>query len=50
MTIVHGLFARWVNEFRFDRNSHSQKFFRIVNEIPTIMLIVIVILATVKPF
>jgi putative membrane protein len=50
MTIVHGLFAHWVNEFRYDRNSHSQKFFRIVNEIPTIMLIVIVILATIKPF
>ncbi|MFY9684971.1 MAG: CopD family protein, partial [Pseudolabrys sp.] len=44
------LFAHWVNEFRYDRNSHSQKFFRIVNEIPTILLIAIVILTTVKPF
>ena len=50
MTIVHGLFAHWVNEFRYDRNSHSQKFFRIINEIPTVMLVIIVILATVKPF
>jgi protoporphyrinogen IX oxidase len=50
MTILHGLFARWVNEFRFDRNRHSQKFYRIVNEIPTSLLIVIVVLAAVKPF
>ena len=50
MTIVHGLFAHWVNEFRYDRNSHSQKFFRIINEIPTVLLVIIVILAIVKPF
>jgi putative membrane protein len=50
MTILHGLFAHWVNEFRFDRNRHSQKFYRIVNEIPTGLLIVIVVLAAVKPF
>ena len=50
MTILHGLFSHWVNEFRFDRNRHSQKFYRTVNEIPTVLLIVIVVLATVKPF
>ena len=50
MTILHGLFSHWVNEFRFDRNRHTQKFFRIINEIPTVFLIVIVVLATVKPF
>jgi protoporphyrinogen IX oxidase len=50
MTVLHGLFARWVNEFRLDRNRHTQKFYRIVNEIPTVLLIAIVIFATVKPF
>jgi putative membrane protein len=50
MTITHGLFGYWVNEFDLDRNIHSQKFYRIVNEIPTVILIAIVILATVKPF
>lgn len=50
MTIMHGLLGHWANEFAFDRNRHSQKFFRLVNEIPTVLLIVIVILATVKPF
>jgi putative membrane protein len=50
MTITHGLFSHWVHEFDLDRNTRSSKFYRIVNEIPTAILIVIVILATVKPF
>jgi protoporphyrinogen IX oxidase len=50
MTALHGLFSHWVNEFRFDRNRHSQKFYRIVNEIPTGLLIVIVVLVVLKPF
>jgi putative membrane protein len=50
MTALHGLFSHWVNEFHFDRNRHSQKFYRIVNEIPTGLLIVIVVLVVVKPF
>jgi putative membrane protein len=50
MTFLHGLFAHWVNEFSFDRNRHSQKLYRIVNEIPTVLLIIVVILAVVKPF
>jgi protoporphyrinogen IX oxidase len=50
MTVLHGLFARWVNESQADRNKHSAKFYRIINEIPTALLIVIVILVVVKPF
>jgi protoporphyrinogen IX oxidase len=50
MTILHGLFSHWTREFAFDRNRHSPKFYRIVNEIPTVLLIGIVILAVVKPF
>jgi len=50
MTIMHGLLGHWLEEFRHDRNRHSQKFYRIVNEIPTALLIIIVILAAVKPF
>jgi putative membrane protein len=47
---VHGFFVRWVREFAEDRNAHSQKFYRIVNEIPTLLMIGIVILVIVKPF
>ena len=50
MTVLHGLFARWVNEFQADRNNHSAKLYSIINEIPTALLIVIVILVVVKPF
>jgi protoporphyrinogen IX oxidase len=47
---LHGVFARWVRAFGADQNHHSQKFYRIINEIPTVLLIAIVILAVVKPF
>ena len=47
---VHGLFVRWVRDFAHDRNRHSQRFYRIVNEVPTLLMIGIVILAVVKPF
>ena len=47
---VHGLLARWTREFAEDRNVHSQTFYRIVNEIPTLLMIGIVILVIVKPF
>ena len=49
MTILHGLFSHWAHEFSLDRNTRSAKFYRIANEIPTILLIAIVILAVVKP-
>jgi protoporphyrinogen IX oxidase len=50
MSILHGLFSHWAHEFRFDCNTRSPKFYRIANEIPTVLLIAIVILAVVKPF
>jgi protoporphyrinogen IX oxidase len=50
LSVTHGLFARWVKDFAADRNRHSQKFYRIINEVPTIIMIVIVILVVLKPF
>jgi putative membrane protein len=50
MSGVHGWLARWVRDFAADRNRNSQKFYRIINEVPTILMIAIVILAVVKPF
>ena len=47
---VHGFFARWVRDFAADRNQRSQKFYRIINEVPTLLMIIIVILVVVKPF
>jgi putative membrane protein len=47
---VHGFFSRCVREFANDRNTHSQKFYRFINEVPTAIMIGIVILVIVKPF
>lgn len=46
----HLMLARWRRAFAGDRNRHTQRFFRMVNEVPTLLLIAIVILAVVKPF
>jgi putative membrane protein len=50
LSAIHGLFVRWVREFNLDKNQHDQKFYRIINEVPTILMIGIVILVVVKPF
>lgn len=47
---VHGFLAHWVRDFASDRNRHSEKFYRAINEVPTVLMIGIVILAVVKPF
>jgi len=47
---AHGFFVRFVKDFAADRNTRSQKFYRILNEIPTVLLIGIVIMVVVKPF
>lgn len=50
MSGVHGLFTRWVRDFAHDRNTREQKFYRIINEVPTVLMIGIVIMVIVKPF
>ena len=50
MTVMHGLMSRWMRDFAHDRNPRSQKFYRIANEIPTVLMIAIVLLVVVKPF
>jgi len=47
---LHGMMSRYVRDFANDRNRKSAKFYRIFNEIPTVILIVVVVLAVVKPF
>ena len=50
MSGVHGVLVGRMKDFAADRNRKSQKYYRIINEIPTILMIAIVILAVVKPF
>lgn len=46
----HGALAHWRRAFAEDRNRRSPRFFRIVNELPSVALIAIVVLVVVKPF
>jgi protoporphyrinogen IX oxidase len=46
---IHGWLARMVKDFAADRNARAPKFYRIINEVPTLLMIGIVILAVVKP-
>jgi putative membrane protein len=50
MTVLHAFLSRWRRHFEADRNAHSAKFYRIVNEVPTVLMIAIVILVVIKPF
>jgi protoporphyrinogen IX oxidase len=50
MSGIHGLLARYVRDFGADRNRHSAKFYRIINEVPTLLMIAIVLLVVLKPF
>jgi putative membrane protein len=49
MTGIHGWLSKMVKDFAADRNTRSTKFYRIINEVPTLLMILIVILAVVKP-
>jgi len=50
MSGIHGMLARYVRDFAADQNRHSRKFYRIINEVPTLLLIGIVLLVVLKPF
>jgi protoporphyrinogen IX oxidase len=50
LSAMHGFYVRWVRDFAADRNQHSQRFYRIINEVPTILMIGIVLLVVIKPF
>jgi protoporphyrinogen IX oxidase len=50
LVVYHGALIRWRRAFAADRNRHSPRFFRIVNELPSLALIAIVVLVVVKPF
>ena len=50
MSGIHGVLAGHVKKFSRDENQKSAKFFRVLNEAPTILMIGIVIFAVVQPF
>lgn len=50
LSAMHGAFAAWRRAFEEGRNRYSARFYRTVNEVPTVLMIAIVILVVVKPF
>ena len=47
---LHGFLSKRVRQFASDANPNTAKFYRVLNEVPTLLLIAIVILVIVKPF
>lgn len=50
LTAFHGFLSRWRKQFERDENIHTENFYRKMNEIPTVLMIIIVIMVIVKPF
>ncbi len=50
MTVSHFMLEKYRRDFSLDRNARPSTFFRVINEVPTLLMIFIVILVIVKPF
>ena len=50
MTVMHFIYAGHAKRFAGDINDKSSRYFRVVNEIPAVLMLVIVIMVVVKPF
>lgn len=50
LTGFHGMAGRWRKDFAAGRNTRPEQFYRAINEVPTLLMIVIVVLVLVKPF
>jgi protoporphyrinogen IX oxidase len=46
----HGALSRWRRDFLEDRNTRPQRFYRIANEVPTLLMVIIVVMVVVRPF
>ena len=49
LTLYHFYLGKLLEDFRFNKNTKSSKFFRIINEVPTLLLILIVFIVIFKP-
>ncbi|NIA71707.1 protoporphyrinogen oxidase HemJ [Pelagibius litoralis] len=50
LTALHMIAGRWRRAFAEDDNRHSERFYRVMNEVPALLMIGIVVMAVVKPF
>ena len=49
LTLYHFYLSKFLSDFKLDKNTKSSKFFRLINEVPTILLILIVFIVVFKP-
>lgn len=50
MSGIHGVFSKWCKVFAADENTKTAKFYKVWNEVPTLIMVIVVILAVAKPF
>ena len=50
MLVLHGLMGSWRHDFALDKNRRSERFYRLMNEAPTVVMIAVVVFVVVKPF
>lgn len=50
LVVMHHLYGRWRKDFLADANKHPAKVYRIANEIPAVLMVIIVVMVIVKPF
>ena len=50
MSGFHGALSKWRRDFLEDRNKRPQRFYRIANEVPTVLMMIIVVMVIARPF
>ena len=50
LTVLHHLFGLWRKDFLADRNARPARFYRLINEAPMLLIVVLVIMVIVQPF
>ena len=50
LTVFHIVLGKWRKDFEADRNEKSERFYRLINEVPAVLMIIIVVMVIVKPF
>ncbi len=50
LTVFHIMLGKWRKDFEADRNQRSERFYRLINEVPTVLMVIIVLMVVVKPF
>lgn len=50
LTVMHHVFALWYKDFRDDANTRTARTYRLANEVPTVLMIIIVLMVIVQPF